>query len=213
MSVESAELTKVSYNTWVSSKIGISNNIMEICHKIPGANVDDVTSALKLATDRIVSTKYMDAGCEDGGACHPRDAIALSWLARKLKLSYDLYTDLMYARERRTQWFANMIIKEHERTDYPIILLGQAFKPEVGITIGSAGVFLKNILEFKGYPVLAYDPFIDDAPLYNGEKLIYFVATKHKVFKDYKFHPGSIVFDPFRYIPEQEGITLISIGA
>ena len=213
MSVESAELTKVSYNTWISSKIGISNNIMEICHKIPGANVDDVINALKLATDRIVSTRYMDAGGEDGGACHPRDAIALSWLARKLDLSYDLYTDLMYARERRTQWFADMIIKEHLRTNHPIVILGQAFKPEVGMTTGSAGVLLKNVLNRRGYSILAYDPFIDNAPLYDEDAYVYFVATKHEVFKDYKFHPGSIVFDPFRYISEQEGVTLIPIGA
>ena len=47
MSIESAELTKVAYNTYIGMKIVFANTLMEICHKSPGANVDDVTGALK----------------------------------------------------------------------------------------------------------------------------------------------------------------------
>ena len=83
MSIESAETVKVSYNCYITSKICATNTIMEICHAIPGANIDDVTNALKKATDRIVSTKYMTGGFEDSCACHPRDAIAMSWLSKK----------------------------------------------------------------------------------------------------------------------------------
>ena len=43
MSIESAELTKVAYNTFISMKIVFANTLMEICHKTPSANVDDVT--------------------------------------------------------------------------------------------------------------------------------------------------------------------------
>ena len=67
--IENAELIKVSYNTWISSKIMIVNNIMEMCDKLPNTNVDEVTNALKIATDRIVSPAYMSGGMADGGAC------------------------------------------------------------------------------------------------------------------------------------------------
>jgi UDPglucose 6-dehydrogenase len=43
---------------------------MEICHK-KGGNVDNVTNALKMATDRLISPKYLSAGMGDGGGCHP----------------------------------------------------------------------------------------------------------------------------------------------
>jgi UDPglucose 6-dehydrogenase len=53
--IENAELIKVSYNTLISTKIAFSNTIMELCHKLPNTNVDDVTNALKLANRRLIS--------------------------------------------------------------------------------------------------------------------------------------------------------------
>ena len=32
---------------------------------------------------------YYGGGMGDGGGCHPRDNIAMSWLAKNLDLSYD----------------------------------------------------------------------------------------------------------------------------
>ena len=43
---------------------------MELCHKLPNTNVDDVTNALKLANRRLISGYYMDGGMGDGGGCH-----------------------------------------------------------------------------------------------------------------------------------------------
>lgn len=69
MSYESAELTKVGYNLFISQKITYANALMEIAHKTLGCNIDDVTNALCKATDRIISPKYMNGGMVDGGAC------------------------------------------------------------------------------------------------------------------------------------------------
>jgi UDPglucose 6-dehydrogenase len=49
-SIENAELIKVAYNTYIPMKICYSNTLMEICHKTPGCDVDQVTNALSLAT-------------------------------------------------------------------------------------------------------------------------------------------------------------------
>ena len=67
-SIENAELIKVTYNTFISMKIAYANAIMEICHKTPGCNVDDVTAGLALATERLLSPKYMGGGMGDGAA-------------------------------------------------------------------------------------------------------------------------------------------------
>lgn len=63
-----AELIKVCYNTFIGMKIVFSNTIMEICHK-NGGDVDQVIGGIKLATDRIISTKYLSGGMGDGGGC------------------------------------------------------------------------------------------------------------------------------------------------
>ena len=58
---------------------------MELCHNLPNTNVDEVSRALSKCKGRIISDKYLSGGMGDGGGCHPRDNIALSWLARKKK--------------------------------------------------------------------------------------------------------------------------------
>lgn len=63
-----AELIKVCYNTFIGMKIVYSNTIMEICHK-NGGDVDQVMNGIKLATDRVISTKYLSGGMGDGGGC------------------------------------------------------------------------------------------------------------------------------------------------
>lgn len=40
----------------------------------------------------------------------------------------------------------------------------------------------------------------------------YIIATKHKQFAEEKFEKGSTVIDPWRYIPDQEGVTVKRLG-
>lgn len=67
--IPNAELSKVLYNTYISSKIAVANTILELCHKIPGADADGVVNALFLGTERLISTKYLIPGMGDGGGC------------------------------------------------------------------------------------------------------------------------------------------------
>ena len=80
-----AEIIKMTYNTWITQKIVFANTVMELCSHFKGADCDNVIDALEKGEDRIISGKYMRGGMGDGGACHPRDNIALSFLAKKLK--------------------------------------------------------------------------------------------------------------------------------
>ena len=65
--------------------------IQDVAHKLGHMDVDKVTQALAKSTQRIVSPAYMKAGMGDGGACHPRDNIALRWMSENLGLGYDLF--------------------------------------------------------------------------------------------------------------------------
>ena len=194
--IQEAEVIKVSYNTWITAKICLSNTIMELCHKT-GANCDTVTNALGLATDRIVSTKYMKGGMGDGGGCHPRDNIALSYLAQKLNLSYDIYEVLMKCRDKQTKWLAQIAEDISIAKDLPLVILGKAFKRDSPLTTGSAAMLLTHYLTI---PFTHYDPLIDKGEPPIKEKAVYFIATNHTVFKTYEFPQGSEVIDVWRYL-------------
>ena len=38
------------------------------------------------------------------------------------------------------------------------------------------------------------------------------IGTKHPDFVNFDFADGSIVIDPWRYIPDKEGVTIIRLG-
>ena len=212
--IRTAELIKVAYNTFIGMKIVFANTMMEICHKT-GADVDDLTDALSMATDRLISAKYLRAGMGDGGGCHPRDNIAMSWLSRELNLSHDFFSDIMRAREDQTEWLARLILKEKKESNLPVVILGKAFKPETNLVVGSPAVLLKSILDEQGVECRQYDPCTDtdlDENRVLSSPAIFFLGTKHEAFKDYLFPRGSVVLDPWGYIPDREGATVVRIG-
>jgi UDPglucose 6-dehydrogenase len=211
MSIESAELTKVAYNTYIGLKIAFANTLMEICHKIPGAHIDDVTRALKGAHKRLISPRYMDGGMGDGGGCHPRDNIAMSWLGRKLSLSHDLFENVMTARERQTEWLADLMCEY----DLPKAIIGYSFKAESNLTIGSAAFLLRALLEERGVRPFLYDPHVEGGcrDLSAMEPHVFLIGAKHSEFIDQVFPPGSVIIDPWRYIsPQAHNVTLIQVG-
>ena len=212
--IETAEAVKVAYNTYITMKIVFANTWMEICHKTPGTDIDDLTGALELATTRIISSKYLRGGMGDGGGCHPRDNIALSWLAREMDLSYDLFESLMVARERQTDWLAELMESfDPAENDRKLkVILGKSFKPGTDITIGSPSVLLKNLLQERGNDVEMYDPYVDEGPVPRYPPSVFLIGTMHPDFLDFKFPEGSIVIDPWRYISEKQGVKLVSVG-
>ena len=217
--IENAELIKVTYNTFISTKLSFANTVMEMCHKLPNTNCDDVMNALSLGTKRILAESYWSGGMGDGGGCHPRDNIALSWLSRELNLSHDWFDNIMKQREKQTDWLANLIEETSFKykgcyDGYPIKILGKSFKPETNITTGSPSILLKNILEERGHTqVSMWDPYIDDSENDSQqEPMIYFIGTKHPDFTIYSYNQGSIIIDPWRYIPNINNCEVIRIG-
>ena len=216
--LENAELIKVVYNTFISTKIAMINTIMETCHYLPNTDVDDVTKALALCTDRIISKKYLYGGMGDGGGCHPRDNIALSYLAQKLNLSYNWYDNIMKQREKQTEWLADLIIKH--KGDKRINILGKCFKPETNITTGSPAILLKNILEERGEKVTMWDPWVDETDImkvkdkYEWDKIpqLFFIGCKHEAFNSFYYMPKSVVIDPFRYLSVNDDVEYIPLG-
>lgn len=212
VSIESAELLKVAYNCFISMKIVYANMLMEICHKT-GADCDQIADGLALATERITSPAYMRGGMGDSGGCHPRDNMAMSWLAGRLDLSVDLMGFVSEAREAQSGWLADLVQHWALMTGYKVAILGKAYKPDIALTNGSAGLLLAHQLAERGVEVDHHDPHVDGNLL--DEELpqaVYVVATKHSCFPAYRFPAGSVVIDPHGYMPDQPGVTVIRVG-
>jgi UDPglucose 6-dehydrogenase len=200
--IRTAEGIKVFYNTFITAKTVLANLYGEMANRC-GMNVDDIYQALTLSTRRLLSPKYLKAGMGDGGGCHPRDNIALSWLARKVSLSFDFFEALMIAREKHCEFLADLIESEEQGM---VVILGRAFKPETNIETGSPALLLSNILTKRGIPNICVEDYKQN------QKAVFFIGCQHERYKRFRFPEGSTVIDPFRYLPEQDGVKLIAIG-
>ena len=196
MQIESAELTKVAYNTFIGFKIVFANTLAEIT-SVRGGNVDEITDALSIATTRLMSGKYLRAGMADGGGCHPRDQIAMSWLADDAGLSVDIFGWLARARDSQTKRQAELIKKYFFESSLPICLLGWSYKPDTSLAIGSPARLLGSFLEKASITFTVFDPYVfPDFPLPNNPSL-FFVSTNHSQFLNLELPAGSIVIDPW----------------
>jgi UDPglucose 6-dehydrogenase len=205
--VRNAELIKVLYNTYISTKLGFINSVAQLCD-VTGADADVVSDALCLATDRIISPKYLRAGMGDGGGCHPRDNIALSWLAREKGLKYDWFGDIMLAREKHTEWLADMVeAATIARPGQQVYICGTAFKADTDLEVGSPALLLHALLAQRDITAILVDPHVTVRQSTWGDTpAIFFVGANHTVFQEVEFPPGSLVIDPWGMIGAQDGV-------
>jgi UDPglucose 6-dehydrogenase len=155
---DECECIKVFYNTFISTKIGFVNMIQDVAERQGNINVDVVTEALSKSTQRIMGPKYMTAGMGDGGACHPRDNIALRWLAQHLDLQYDMFDAIMNAREVQAKNLAKYLVKLADANKLPILLNGIAYKPGVPYRDGSYSLLVGHYCKELGYECIEVDP-------------------------------------------------------
>jgi len=162
MSLENAELAKISVNTFVTTKITFANMLAEICEKLPGGDVDVVTNALGM--DSRIGRKYLTGAIGYGGPCFPRDNVALSFIARELGVEARLAetTDSM---NRAIASNVAARLESSIRKGATIAVLGLSYKPYSHVTEESQGVYIATHLSKNGYRVVAYDPMSRNMPL------------------------------------------------
>jgi len=159
---DECECIKVFYNTFISAKIGLVNMIQDVAEKQGNINVDIVTDALANSTMRIMGPQYMKAGMGDGGACHPRDNIALRYMAQELGLGYDLFDSIMNAREIQAENLALKLVDLAKENNMPIYIHGKAYKPGVEYCNGSYSLLVGHYCEKHGFAPTYIDPLTGD---------------------------------------------------
>ena len=187
---EEIEAMKIFYNTFISNKIALVNMIQDVAHKLGNMDVDRVTQALAKSTKRIVSPAYMKAGMGDGGACHPRDNIALRWLAKELDLGYDMFESIMTAREQQAETMAKAILTHGNN----IWFSSDSYKPGTTLVDGSYSLLVQYYVKKHG------------GQLANGIDTPVEVIVRVHESDEFTADESTIIFDPWRTYPMAENV-------
>lgn len=191
---DDCECLKVFYNTFISAKVSLVNMIQDVAEKQGNINAEWVCDALAKSDRRIMGPAYMKPGMGDGGHCHPRDNIALRYMAEKLELGYDLFDSIMYSREIQAKNMAEKLMSladESNITD--IVIVGKAYKPHVSYDGGSSSMLVGEYIRVappansavtgqnpnrgrKFYNLHYLDELTGDHPPENLGKAVYLLA-------------------------------------
>jgi UDPglucose 6-dehydrogenase len=187
---EEIESMKIFYNTFISNKIALVNMIQDVAHRLGNMDVDKVTQALAKSTQRIVSPAYMKAGMGDGGACHPRDNIALRWLAKELDLGYDMFETIMTAREKQAENMA-LAILEHGKN---VWFSSDSYKPGTDLVDGSSSLLVQHYVKKHG------------GTLANGiDTPVQVIVRVHET-DQFTADDKTTIFDPWRSYPPADNV-------
>lgn len=166
----SAELTKISVNTYVTTKISYANMLADICDRLPGADVDVVTRAL--GADTRIGPKYLKGAMGYGGPCFPRDNVAFAALARKIGARADVAEATDRINNHQVDRLSDLVAK-FATAGTKIAIAGLSYKPQTPVVEESHSIKLAARLADAGYIVTVHDPLAQDAALgVLGEKVV-----------------------------------------
>jgi len=182
MSLVSAEITKLSLNSYITVKISFANTLANICEAIPGANIDDVTRAL--GADKRVSPYYLKGGPSFGGPCFPRDNRAFVAFAKKYGSDAMLIKTTDAVNMKQIGHIVDRVLSSlSDGNKKAVSVLGLAYKPNTTIIEESLGVkIIEELLKKTDIEIIAYDPLaMDNAWTHFGDNILYASSVEHCV--------------------------------
>jgi UDPglucose 6-dehydrogenase len=211
MSIVSAELAKISLNSYITMKISFTNQLRMIAEQFPKADIHSILDAI--GSDTRIGPKYLRAGLSYGGPCFPRDNRLLAYTARQAGLEAPLAEASDRVNQQTNANLFQKVTSLVKPTD-TIAVLGLSYKPDTYITEESAGLFLAQQLKRHGYKVVVHDfaanpsnapglhefEHVDDPATFQQRKDIQWavVCCPWPQYRFVKFAPGTRVFTPWR---------------
>lgn len=157
---EEVEMYKMYGNIWASIKIGFANTISEMIeYGNFNASSWNVMNALLNEKQNFNTTRYLTPGSGNGGPCHPRDGVVLSWLTNKLNMQSHLLRDITQVRQDQALALAKHLVSY----ELPVVILGKSFKQGVDLTVGSYSVLVGEYCKQLGKEVYYDCSITDDA--------------------------------------------------
>lgn len=173
MSIPSAELTKISVNSFITMKITFANVLGEIAEHIPGINVDDVTQAI--GADHRIGKAYLTSGLGFGGPCFPRDNRAFGTMANRRGVEVPFAEKTDKYNQTIAEHTADKIISITSSPEDIIAIIGLSYKPQTAFCEESQGITIANELSKKNFRLHAYnEDGNEDAHSRLGENVLFF---------------------------------------
>ncbi|GAA1722859.1 UDP-glucose/GDP-mannose dehydrogenase family protein [Brachybacterium phenoliresistens] len=156
---ESAELVKVSANSFLATKISFINAIAELCD-ITGADVSDVAEAIGM--DDRIGPKFLRAGIGFGGGCLPKDLRGLISRAGELGAvdSFAFLREIDAINTGRREYALRLARRalDGRLEGRRVAVLGAAFKPDTDDVRDSPALDIALRLHGEGADVRLADP-------------------------------------------------------
>jgi UDPglucose 6-dehydrogenase len=154
MSLVSAELTKISLNSYITMKISFTNQLRMVAERFPKADIHAILDAI--GSDSRIGKKYLRAGLSYGGPCFPRDNRLVAYTARQAGLSAPLAEASDRVNEETKKDLLEKVKAKVDKSG-TVAVLGLSYKPDTYITEEAAGLYLAQHLKHEGYKVVVHD--------------------------------------------------------
>lgn len=138
MSPASAEITKLSVNCFVTTKIAFANMIGDVADLTIGANKFDILNAV--GADSRIGKKYLMPGYGFGGPCFPRDNRALGGYIQRMGIDplIPIATDTLNT--LHTKFQTQKILDKKIDT---VVIIGVGYKEKCSVAIIEESAKLK----------------------------------------------------------------------
>ena len=154
-----AELVKVSANSFLATKISFINAMAEVC-ETTGADVQQLAAALSY--DPRIGGRFLRPGLGFGGGCLPKDIRAFIHRADELgvgqAVSFLREVDAINQRRRQRTVDLIRIQAGGSLAGVTICALGAAFKPDSDDIRDAPALDVARLLQEEGARVRVYDP-------------------------------------------------------
>ena len=147
----SAEITKLSLNCFLTTKISFANMIGDISNKV-GGETDKILEAI--GSDSRIGNKYLRWGFGYGGPCFPRDNRALNIFAEENDIDAQISRATDKMNELHLTYQIEEFVKNNPDKNKEVVFNYVTYKPESTILEESQQLKFALTLEKLGYNVV-----------------------------------------------------------
>ena len=161
LTLEEAEVSKVSLNAYIVSKIAFVNFLGQLCDGMGNVDVHKITDAIGL--DKRISPYFFNFGTPYGGTCFLRDTAAF------IKFASNRNKDakhLKFADEVNEDLYRSILSKCLSYKKIGIV--GVSFKPDSPVAVGSPSAKLIEDLLSCDVEIFVYDELEESISNLNG---------------------------------------------
>jgi UDPglucose 6-dehydrogenase len=210
MSITSAELTKISVNSYVTAKISFTNQLRMIAEQFDDTDIHRILDAI--GSDSRIGRKYLKAGLSFGGPCFPRDNRLIAYTARQVGLSAPLAEATDAVNEMTKERLAHQALACVQEGD-TVAVLGMAYRPDTYIVEEAAGLHIAQAVKRQGCRVIVHDyaanpgnspsllefEYLADPAKLSKEKSVkaVLICCPWPGYRKISFPRGAKVFDPW----------------